>query len=296
MNRGFADLPLNHLGTSPLVPVRLAAPRGFEPRFTDPKSAVLPLDEGAAISGPVGLGCRPMPRWAKKWSGRRDSNPRPSPWQGDALPTEPLPLDDATTNWWCREPDSNWRHRDFQSRALPTELSRPDGQPGFGRPSAGPRIPRGQNRLQGNGPPLKRSVVEILARESPCPAVDVFTHSGTTAGSAAGPPWDVAVSEQLCVQARACPVERAVWASFLPEVFTDSDEPVGWRLQRRCDGQKCSPTANGARGGRLTAAPRGRRRRHGPAAAPRGRRRGPGSPTPARRVPRRRSEPAAARR
>ena len=28
---------------------------------------------------------------AGKWSGRRDSNPRPSPWQGDALPTEPLP-------------------------------------------------------------------------------------------------------------------------------------------------------------------------------------------------------------
>ncbi len=25
------------------------------------------------------------------WSGRRGSNPRPSPWQGDALPTEPLP-------------------------------------------------------------------------------------------------------------------------------------------------------------------------------------------------------------
>src|SRR5450755_1375040 len=24
-------------------------------------------------------------------SGRRDSNPRPSPWQGDALPTEPRP-------------------------------------------------------------------------------------------------------------------------------------------------------------------------------------------------------------
>src|SRR5215210_185024 len=63
------------------------------------------------------------------WSGRRDSNPRPSPWQGDALPTEPLPPDDATPGppprRWCREPDSNWRHRDFQSRALPTELSRP---------------------------------------------------------------------------------------------------------------------------------------------------------------------------
>src|SRR4029079_6669564 len=31
---------------------------------------------------------------ARKWSGRRDSNPRPSPWQGDALPTEPLPLEE----------------------------------------------------------------------------------------------------------------------------------------------------------------------------------------------------------
>src|SRR5205807_6119998 len=29
-------------------------------------------------------------------SGRRDSNPRPSPWQGDALPTEPRPRADAT--------------------------------------------------------------------------------------------------------------------------------------------------------------------------------------------------------
>ena len=27
----------------------------------------------------------------KKWSGRRDSDPRPPPWQGDALPTELLP-------------------------------------------------------------------------------------------------------------------------------------------------------------------------------------------------------------
>ncbi len=54
VNRGFADLPLNHLGTSPRRcrgrgrPARLAGPRGFEPRFTDPKSAVLPLDEGPA--------------------------------------------------------------------------------------------------------------------------------------------------------------------------------------------------------------------------------------------------------
>jgi hypothetical protein len=86
---------------------------------------------------------------ARKWSGRRDSNPRPSPWQGDALPTEPLPLEGPTTSRrWCREPESNWRHRDFQSRALPTELSRPDGQPGFGHPSANRRISRAPIGLQ----------------------------------------------------------------------------------------------------------------------------------------------------
>src|SRR5688500_13283706 len=34
--------PLGHVATD-----CLAAPRGFEPRFTDPKSAVLPLDDGA---------------------------------------------------------------------------------------------------------------------------------------------------------------------------------------------------------------------------------------------------------
>jgi hypothetical protein len=34
---------------------------------------------------------RPTCRIAAPPSGRRDSNPRPSPWQGDALPTEPRP-------------------------------------------------------------------------------------------------------------------------------------------------------------------------------------------------------------
>ena len=53
MNSGFADRrvrPLRHVAGSGVVsPVKvwLAAPRGFEPRLTDPKSAVLPLDEGA---------------------------------------------------------------------------------------------------------------------------------------------------------------------------------------------------------------------------------------------------------
>ena len=31
------------------------------------------------------------------WSGQRDSNPRPSPWQGDALPAEPCPH----LKWWA---------------------------------------------------------------------------------------------------------------------------------------------------------------------------------------------------
>ena len=50
------------------------------------------------------------------WSGRRDSNSRPSPWQGDALPLSHF-------RKWCPEPESNQRHADFQSAALPTELS-----------------------------------------------------------------------------------------------------------------------------------------------------------------------------
>ena len=51
-----------------------------------------------------------------KWSGRRDSNSRPSPWQGDALPL-------SHSRKWCPEAESNHRHEDFQSSALPTELS-----------------------------------------------------------------------------------------------------------------------------------------------------------------------------
>ena len=58
VNRGFADLrvePLHHVAEFEGYPSRsasvqagdMAAPRGFEPRFTDPKSAVLPLDDGA---------------------------------------------------------------------------------------------------------------------------------------------------------------------------------------------------------------------------------------------------------
>ena len=42
----------------------------------------------------LSLSCLPFHHFGlsiKEKSGRRDSNPRPSPWQGDALPTELLP-------------------------------------------------------------------------------------------------------------------------------------------------------------------------------------------------------------
>ena len=149
LNRGFADLPLRPLGyvasdarrrgpaDAELVRY-VAAPRGFEPRFTDPKSAVLPLDEGAA--GPRGVaGADPgQENGAEDGVRTRDLNlgkvalyqlshfrPMMRPPQG-----------------WCREPGSNWRHRDFQSRALPTELSRPEDRPSWSPVGRG-RIPRG---------------------------------------------------------------------------------------------------------------------------------------------------------
>ena len=88
----------------PVPPLRqkMEATPGFEPGIKDLQSSALPLGYVALI----------------KWSGRRDSNPRPSPWQGDALPLSHFRM------LWCRDPESNWGHEDFQSSALPTELSR----------------------------------------------------------------------------------------------------------------------------------------------------------------------------
>ena len=161
MNRGFADLrvePLHHVAPRP----------GPEPRIGGCPSRIRTSVHGSKVRCPTTrrrgsgsfLESFPGAPRARKWSGRRDSNPRPSPWQGDALPTEPLPLERPTTGCrWCREPESNWRHRDFQSRALPTELSRPDGQPGFGHPSATRRISRASTALQrrGAGPSRRRA-------------------------------------------------------------------------------------------------------------------------------------------
>gem|GEM_PF-1610301 len=58
---------------------------GFEPVYTDLQSVASPLGHSTGESRPRLRCLRPSP------SGRRDSNPRPSPWQGDALPTEPRP-------------------------------------------------------------------------------------------------------------------------------------------------------------------------------------------------------------
>ena len=59
--------------------------------------------------------------YPKRWSGRRDSNPRLSPWQGDALPLSHFRSFIAMANYIekCLGPESNWRHRHFQCRALP---------------------------------------------------------------------------------------------------------------------------------------------------------------------------------
>src|SRR4030081_3159953 len=46
----------------------------------------------ASLAWSLSRGIRPL-TCGVIWSGRRDSNPRPSPWQGDALPAEPRPRD-----------------------------------------------------------------------------------------------------------------------------------------------------------------------------------------------------------
>lgn len=70
--------PLDHLGTSPQFrvgcPSRIrTSVHGFKVRC--PTTRRRGIDPGSP----------------RDWSGRRDSNPRPSHWQCDALPTEPLP-------------------------------------------------------------------------------------------------------------------------------------------------------------------------------------------------------------
>ena len=171
VNRGFADLrvePLHHVA-------ELAAPRGFEPRFTDPKSAVLPLDEGAAVGVLERLRAYPGQE-----NGAEDGTRTRDPHLGKVMLYQlshfrsmHATIDDR----WCREPGSNWRHRDFQSRALPTELSRPDGQPG----SVARRRWRGYH-----GPPTPLNQPPPMPELSPSTTPSVSATA--TAASTAFPP------------------------------------------------------------------------------------------------------------
>ena len=69
-----------------LQSVRLEAPSGFEPEMEVLQTSALPLGDGAVrvsrgIVPPAGRA-----RGGRKWSGKRDSNPRLRPWQGRTLP------------------------------------------------------------------------------------------------------------------------------------------------------------------------------------------------------------------
>lgn len=79
-NRGFADPPLRPLGYVALL--RAGCP-----------SRIRTSVHGSKVRCPTTRrrGNDPSSPQRREWSGRRDSNPRPSHWQCDALPTEPLP-------------------------------------------------------------------------------------------------------------------------------------------------------------------------------------------------------------
>ena len=69
--------------------VYMEATPGFEPGVKDLQSSALPLGHVALLKEPI---VNTKTGSAKsRWSGQRDSNPRPQPWQGCALPTEPCP-------------------------------------------------------------------------------------------------------------------------------------------------------------------------------------------------------------
>ena len=62
----------------------LEAPPGFEPGVKVLQTRALPLGYSAFSACPIGKKKKKTVRTF--WSGKRDSNPRHSPWQGDALP------------------------------------------------------------------------------------------------------------------------------------------------------------------------------------------------------------------
>ena len=107
--------PIFHkkIGASHTACSYVEAPPGIEPGVKVLQTSALPLGYGAIFDK------RRKRNFASfvRWSGRRDSNSRRSPWQGDALPL-------SHSRKWCLRAESNHRHGDFQSPALPTELQR----------------------------------------------------------------------------------------------------------------------------------------------------------------------------
>ena len=151
MNSGFADRrvrPLRHVAGSGVVSpvdVRVGCP-----------SRIRTSANGSKVRCPTtrrrGSGAGSRSLCGGEWSGRRDSNPRPSPWQGDALPTEPLPLEDVPAGVGA---ESQIRTGDTAifSRVL-YQLSYLGPEPPGPReaPSARRRIPWPPIERQGDGP------------------------------------------------------------------------------------------------------------------------------------------------
>ena len=120
---------------------------GFEPVYTALQAVASPLGHPTAEATQVTA-------WTSS-SGRRDSNPRPSPWQGDALPTALRPL--ASRPWRAARPGNCIRTcRCAPNRPPVSEFRRrsacaePGGLP---NPSMGPVIfaPLGRKQPAGAG-------------------------------------------------------------------------------------------------------------------------------------------------
>ena len=92
-----------------------ALPTELFPRNTVPKTGIEPAR--LSTLAPETSASTIPPLGHKKKSGKRDSNSRPQPWQGCALPTELFPH-------LCMsgKRDSNSRPQPWQGCALPTEL------------------------------------------------------------------------------------------------------------------------------------------------------------------------------
>ena len=77
---------------------KLEATPGFEPGVKALQASALPLGHVAILASClIKSWLVSQPAHLRQWSGQRDSNPRPSPWQGDALPAEPCPHH----KWWA---------------------------------------------------------------------------------------------------------------------------------------------------------------------------------------------------